>query len=56
MPGETRRDDMIRASMGSDFNWGVLAVVSPLRGLFSWGESVFYNHVAPSGLAIAAAG
>jgi len=42
---------MIRASMGSDFNWVILAAVSPLRGLLFWDGSAFYNHVAPSGLA-----
>jgi len=42
---------MICASMGSDFSQFIPAVVSPLRGLFFFGESVFYNHVAPSGLA-----
>ena len=51
MESEPRRGGMICASMGSDFNWGVLAVVSPLRGLLFWGGSVFYNNVAPSGLA-----
>jgi len=52
LESEPRRGGMICASMGSDFNRGVLAVVSPLRGLLSWGGSAFYNPIAPSGLAL----